>query len=69
MYYYEYMLNANFAPAEVNMIEERMHSVLQTHEWVQNKVWMYLPEGDKCRIRHMDARYKDDGSKDPCFWG
>ena len=66
--FYKYILGRYFNLATPQMIEEVMQSVLQTEEWGHTRTWVYTPELNAVRIHHLDARYRDNGTKDPCFW-
>jgi hypothetical protein len=57
--YYRRILADHFDPDERHMIEDRMHSVLQTGHWTDHRVWMYAePEAERGirRSHHLDAR-------------
>ncbi len=56
--YYRRLLADYFDPGERWMIEDRMHSVLQTEPWDDHRVWMYHTEGAHGirYSRHLDAR-------------
>ena len=48
-----------FEPEERYMIEDRMHSVVQTRGWGASKIWLYTPDGNQQRSIHRDARAGD----------
>lgn len=56
--YYEQIMAEQFDPDDRWMIEDRMHSVLQTGDWDEHRVWMYHTEGAHGirYSRHLDAR-------------
>jgi hypothetical protein len=67
--WYRYILGAYFDINAPQMIEEIMQSVLQTKlTWHQAMTWIYAPDGNGCRVHHLDARFDNEHHRDPCFW-
>lgn len=54
--YYEGMLIRNFSEDYRYFIEDKMHSVCQVDPWEDNKILLYMPEGNKQRSYHLDGR-------------
>ncbi|MCP4897300.1 MAG: hypothetical protein GY906_10050 [bacterium] len=57
---YQEWLAEHFDFDERSMIEDRMHSVVQSaHYWGQYKLYIYTPEGNQQRSIHLDSRGDD----------
>ena len=56
---YRRWLAGFFHPDERSMIEDRMHSVIQSSPWHVNKMYIYTPEGNQQRSIHLDSRGDD----------
>lgn len=64
--FYRRILRDSFAPDERMMIEDRMHSVVQSHwrdfglgGWFRFRLAMYAPSGGLKRSTHLDSRGTD----------
>lgn len=66
--YYRRMLDTYFPPDARTMIEDRQHGILESADWNDHKVWLWLPEGDypdgtglgTQRSDHLDGRAGDE---------
>lgn len=61
--YYRHILDAHFSKDARTMIEDVMHSVVQTAHnvdgetgWHRHRLWMYAPPGNMKRSYHLDGR-------------
>jgi hypothetical protein len=64
--FYRRLIEAEFPPGYVGMIEDRMHGVVRTAwrefglaGWDRYRLWMYAPEGQIKRSLHLDGRGDD----------
>lgn len=62
--FYKQILGKYFAVDEIQMIEEKMHSLCQDPRAGWIRIWQYAPEGkDKRCFTHKEGR-----AGDPCHW-
>lgn len=61
--YYRSIMSQRFRDGEATYIEWRMHSVCagEWHQsgplaWFRNRLWIYAPDGNMCRVIHLDGR-------------
>lgn len=57
--YYRRILLKHFTPRANSMIEDKMHSVVQTEKWARHRLAIYAPDGDIHHSTHLDARGED----------
>ena len=57
--YYRHILNTNFSENANCFIEDKMHSVVQTHHWEDNKITIFFPKGGIKRSYNLDGRKND----------